>query len=165
VPADVVDRDLGEKATLRRIIEAEGMNVRAGILSSTRYPKSGRGKKGQVVAKVAAIHGLVKAFSDVFDRKRGDLAILLDNAHGRIMAGSTAAEALLPVAMMLRDSYRREADSRGLRKSGRLLQTIRGAVFDGSKRVAGDDHRRPRPTEQVSTKVKLGSASVFGYLR
>ncbi len=162
---DVVDKDLGEKAALRRIIEAEGMNVRAGILSSTRYPKSGAGQKGQVVAKVAAVHGLVKAFADVFDRRSGDIAILLDHAHGRILAGETAAMALAPMARMLRDAYRREADSRGLRRSGRLLQTIRGAVFDGSKRVAGDDHRRPRPTEAVSKKVKLGSTSVYAYMK
>lgn len=162
--ADVIDRDLGRKAILGRIIEAEGMNVRAGILSSTRYPKSSTGQKGQVVAKVAAVHGLVKEFANTFDRRRGDIAILLDAAHGRIIAGSTAAEALLPLAMMLRDSYRRAAADRGLKKSGRLLQTIRGAVFDGSKRVAGDDHRRPRPTETVSTKVKMGPGSVFGYL-
>lgn len=163
---DVVDRDLGWNAAIDRIIEAEGMQVRAGILSGIpKYPKSGAGKKGSQVAKVGAVHGFVKGFGNVFDRVQGDIAVLLDGAHGQILAGRSAAQALEPIGRYLRDAFRREVKDRGFVKSGRLLSAVRGAVFDGAKRVAGDDPRRPRATDAVDVNVPTGSASVFAYLR
>lgn len=149
--ADVIDRDLGMKAALARLIEAEGMQVRAGILSAVpKYPKDRKGGGGGTqVAKVAAVHGMVKAFGDVFDRKQGEVNAALETAHARIIGGQTAAEALVPVGEILRDEMRAEVDKKNFDGSGRMRATVRSAVFDGAKRVAGDDHRGPKASEAV----------------
>lgn len=150
--ADVVDRDLGYKAALVRLIEAEGMQVRAGILSAVpKYPKHrpGKGGGGTQVAKVAAVHGMVKAFGDAFDRKQGEINGALEQAHARIIGGQTAAQALVAVGELLRDEMRGEVEKAGLEDTGRLKATVRSAVFDGSKRVAGDDHTGPKASEAV----------------
>jgi hypothetical protein len=149
--ADVIDRDLGEKAILRRIIEAEGMQVRVGYLSGApKYPKTRKGGGGgTAVARVAAVHGLVKTFGDVWDRKQSDINREIELAHGRVIGGMSAAQALLPVGEMLRDAMRDEVYKEVKKESGRLLAAVRTAVFDGSKRVAGDDHRGPKASEAV----------------
>jgi hypothetical protein len=152
MPDDVIDRDLGYKAAVARLVEAEGMQVRAGILSAVpKYPKSRprKGGGGTQVAKVAAVHGMVKAFGDAFDRKQGEINHAIERAHAQIIGGATAAQALVQVGEVLRDEMRGEVERAGLVDTGRLRETVRSAVFDGAKRVAGDDHRGPKASEAV----------------
>lgn len=149
MPRDVIDKDLGWKAVQRRLLDAEDLQVRIGVLASMRYPKSGGGKKGTPVAKVAAVHGMVKAFADVWDRTDSKRAAALDRAHGAILGGQSAAQALVPVGNLHRNEMRKIVEKRKLIKSGRLLKTIKAAVFRGAKRVAGDEHNRPRASDPV----------------
>jgi hypothetical protein len=147
---DVIDRDRGYKAALARLLDAEGLQVRIGILSAVpRYPKAGSGKKGQQVAKVAAVHGMVKAFADIWDKTEGRRNEAINAAHFAILSGQSPAMALVRVGELHRDAMRREVDRRKLIATGRLRATIRSAVFDGSKRVAGDVHNRPRASDPV----------------
>jgi hypothetical protein len=152
MPRDgVIDRDLGEKAILRRLVDAEDMQVRVGYLSGVpRYPKKRKRGGGKTpIARVAAVHGLIKITADVWDQKQREVMAEIERAHGRIIAGSTAAQALVPVGEVLRDAIRDQVYTNVSEDTGRLRAGVRSAVFDGAKRVAGDDHRGPKASEAV----------------
>ena len=140
--SDVVDRDLGQRAIFARLAEADGLQVRVGVLSGVpKYPKD---RGGTAVAKVAAVHGLVGAFGDAFDKLSSERQQAIVAAHAAIVRGVDPAKALERVSDLHRDAYRREVRARGLVATGKLLSTVVGAVFDGSKRVAGDNPRGTR---------------------
>lgn len=153
MPRDgVIDRDLGEKSILRRLIQAEGMEVRVGYLkgSPVRYPRTkGQKVKGSEVAKVAAVHGLIKMVADVWDAKQGDLNRAIERAHARVIGGMAAKDALVEVGNLLRDAMRDKVYEKVEERTGRLREALRATVFDGNKRVAGDDHTGPKASESV----------------
>ena len=153
MPRDgIIDRDLGEKAILRRLIEAEGMEVRVGYLkgSPVRYPRTkGQKVKGSEVAKVAAVHGLIKMVADVWDAKQGELNAAIERAHRRVIGGVQAEHALVEVGNLLRDAMRDRVYENVKERSGRLRAALRATAFDGGKRVAGDDHGGPKASESV----------------
>jgi hypothetical protein len=144
--ADVVDKDLGWAALQVRLAEVNGMNVRAGILSGVpKYPKV----KGKVqVAKVAGVHGVHRILAKTWAQNKVFFNTLIDKAIDRIYKGVDPEVALLDVATEIRDAFRFEVEFRRIVDTGRLVEAIRGTVFDGASVVAGDDPKRPRFTDK-----------------
>lgn len=144
--AAIQDIDQGYAGIMARLAQADGLEARIGILSGTpKYPKS----KVQV-AKVGGVHHISRTFNDVFDTTAKERARDIEVAHAAIINGTTATDALLRVAMRLRDDYRHAVAARGLIKTGRLKATVRAAIFDGRKHVAGDNPRGPKMSEGVA---------------
>jgi hypothetical protein len=141
----VRDIDKGQKKALDLLVEADGFEIRAGILSGVpKYPKD---RGGAQVAKVAAVLGLVKGIQNEFDVLEEEIGDRLSRAVEQINAGAQPVDVLLPIAGFLRDKYRMLAME--FHDTGRLRETIRGAVYDEGKWVAGDDPKRPGAKDAI----------------
>jgi hypothetical protein len=144
--ADVEDKDRGWIALQRHLVDADGMNTRAGILSGVpKYPKS----KGKVaVAKVAGVYGVHRMIGKVWSANRAAIDAAIDKAIAKVYQGVPPEVALVPVATLLRDLFRTEVKAKKLVDTGRLVEAIRGSLFDGSTFIAGDDPKQPRFTNK-----------------
>jgi uncharacterized protein YbaA (DUF1428 family) len=127
------------------VADADGVEARMGYLSGVpKYPRK-RGKTQ--VAKVAGVHGLGGAsglISKVWDATEPERARRKARAIDRIMKGADAETEMLNVAEWQRDQYRDAIRSKGLEDTGRLIEGVRAAIFDGKTWVAGDDPKQPR---------------------
>jgi hypothetical protein len=144
--ADVVDKDRGWIALQRNLVDADGMNTRAGILSGVpKYPKS----KGKVaVAKVAGVYGVHRMIAKVWSANASEINAAIEKAVDKVNQGVKPEVALLPVATLIRDLFRTEVRKKDLVDTGRLVEAIRGSLFDGSTFIAGDDPKQPRFTNR-----------------
>jgi len=140
--ADVVDRDFGWASITQRVMEADGTEVRVGVLSGApRYPDRGK----TPVARVAAVHGLHRLLGAVYDTHETEITARINAIVDVANTGGDFMTLMLKMAEWLRDLYRHETQGAGLYERGYLLDTIRGAVFAG-RRVAGDrPAARPEP--------------------
>jgi len=143
---DVKDVDRGWGALQSAIAEADGLTVRAGILSGVpKYPKK-RGKTP--IAKVAGVHGVHKLITQIFERSSKERWRRMREAAESVMRGADPEAALLAVGDWMRDSYRDMVYRQGLisdeKDRGRLIESIRSSLFDGKAWIGGDDPKRPK---------------------
>jgi len=131
---DVEDRDLGYKALTARLVAADGMQGRAGYLSGRpKYPKG-----GTAVAKVAGVHGMLKAMQQIVHGMSGQLKEAMDAAAAAIMDGTPPEQALLVPAQMIRDAMRDHVEDNFQRHTGLLKAHAKAAVFERGKWRSGD---------------------------
>jgi len=143
VSLQITDRDLGWRAIQESLDKADNIEIRVGILSGRpRYPDRG----ATPVAKVAGVHGVHKMIARYIDAHEGEIDERIVAGGKRILAGEDPAAVLESIAIWLRDGIRAEVEEAGIVERGYLLDTIRGVVYGGRKRIAGDSPgRAPQP--------------------
>lgn len=161
----VEDKDLGFRDMVRAAAKVDGLELRNGILDHTlRYPKSANAK-GQTISRVAMINRIYEAISAGYDAQAGTIdavtAKLLRYVHE---GGDLPAEFIQRELGIKIQASQRAALSNIVRKrTGRMWKAIRSTVFEEGritgargarsgargKVAAGDDPKRPKPTESV----------------
>jgi len=167
----VTDRDLGWKAAVERLTEIDEMSIRIGYQSgAVVYPppknrsegtlmaafaKGGKKalksvqRKGTAVAKVAAVQGIIPVMAQVFDGLQGSINKQIEQIGGGLKQGKAPVPMLEILARFIREAYRAGAYRKVRRRTGRLGEAIRGTVYDRSKKVGGDDPRKPKASDPI----------------
>jgi len=138
---DVIDRDRGYKKAISSFVAADGVEVRVGISKKFKYPK----KKGKTaVAKVAGVHKIFDAWSKAFENfsSRQLYPGIMNQIRAGMIQGKKAEDmALKLIGYPVKDLYIAEAGNivdieTG---SGKMKDSIRASVWDGNKRIGGDE--------------------------
>lgn len=158
----VEDKDLGFDDMVKAAAKLDGLELRNGILDHTlRYPPT-VGAKGQKISKVAMIHGVWKAIGSGYDSQAGTIdaamtQILKDVHHGRHRPAQRIHNL---IGIRIQAAQRAALSGVISKRTGRMWKAIRSTVFEGGRvgargsaakgtKAAGDDPRRPRPTDGV----------------
>lgn len=154
---DVEDRDRGWKDIKLAAARADGLELRVGIMNSRlKYPG------GTEIGKVAGILKIYEATGAAYDESRGDLDSAFERLHTFLLRGGRGIADYIYRQMgeMLKERMRQKAMAMVQRRTGRMEESIRATVFE-SVRVgrrgpahvgtvaAGDDPKRPRPSERM----------------
>lgn len=109
-------------------------------------------RKGTAVAKVAAVQGMVPVMAQTFDGLQGAINKQINIIGNGLKQGRAPIPMFEQLARFIRDAYRTAIYRRVKRRTGRLGEAVRGTVFDRSKRVGGDDPRKPKASDSIGGK-------------
>lgn len=124
----VQDKDLGFREKLTRLLEADGLEIRAGWLSGR--PKYQKDRGGTAVAKVAGVQFGFAALGNVWDQNERRLDSLMGSAEKLIVdQGKNAQNEITKIGIWLAKKIKARVQSMKLVDQGVLISEIRVGLY------------------------------------